>query len=584
MESRTCQNCKKEFVIDTEDFSFYQKMNVPPPTFCPHCRFQRRIAFRNERKLFRVKDAFTGENIFSLYPIESHRKVVTQEGWHGDSWDPASFGREYDFSKPFLIQLLELEKEVPIYNLNVKLMVNSPYSGNATALKNCYLCFNSNNSEDCLYGNAVDQSRDCIDNSNVNHSERCYEGFWLQNCYQCYFTSMSVDCRNMWFSRDCLGCSDCFGCTNLRKSSYCIFNKQYDKETYLKEIEKMNLGTTEGLARAEKTVHEFWNTQPTKCHQGLKNMNSTGSYVTNCKNVNDSYLVRESENMRYCQNMLVPGNKDCYDVCIWGENTELSYETSISGESSYNLKFCFNCWPACSNSEYCMNMFSSSDCFGCVGMKKAKYCILNKQYTKEEYELLVPKIKEHMNEMPYVDANGSIYRYGEFFPIEFSPFGYNNTQAQEYFPLTQTEALAKGYSWIEVPQGKYEVTDNADILRKDIKEISEKILKEVIACNTCSNVYRIMPEELRFLKNEGLAIPQSCPDCRHTKRASQRLKETLHQRDCMCAGTHDATGQYKNTASHRHGDTICKEQFKTGYSPTSKTIVYCEQCYQQEVT
>jgi len=29
--------------------------------------------------------------------------------------------------------------------------------------------------------------------------------------------------------------------------------------------------------------------------------------------------------------------------------------------------------------------------------------------------------------------------WGEFFPHELSPFGYNETVAQEYFPLTEEE-------------------------------------------------------------------------------------------------------------------------------------------------
>ncbi|HCY17933.1 MAG: hypothetical protein UR62_C0022G0005 [Candidatus Nomurabacteria bacterium GW2011_GWF2_35_12] len=203
-ETKNCQNCKKDFTIEPEDFKFYEKMKVSPPTFCPFCRMQRRFIHRNERKLFKVEDIFTGQGIFSLYPAESGRKIITQEEWNGDSWDAMEYACDIDFSKPFLEQILELEKKVPIFNLNVEFMIDSPYSGNATGLKNCYLCFNSNHSEDCMYGNAVDQCKDCIDNSHISHSERCYESFWLQNCYQCYFTKMSADSRNLWFCRDCV--------------------------------------------------------------------------------------------------------------------------------------------------------------------------------------------------------------------------------------------------------------------------------------------------------------------------------------------------------------------------------------------
>ncbi len=35
MESQTknCQNCKKDFIIEPEDFNFYEKIKVPAPTF-----------------------------------------------------------------------------------------------------------------------------------------------------------------------------------------------------------------------------------------------------------------------------------------------------------------------------------------------------------------------------------------------------------------------------------------------------------------------------------------------------------------------------------------------------------------------
>jgi hypothetical protein len=48
-EMRQCQNCKNQFTIEPEDFAFYEKIKVPPPTFCPSCRFQWRLSFMNER-------------------------------------------------------------------------------------------------------------------------------------------------------------------------------------------------------------------------------------------------------------------------------------------------------------------------------------------------------------------------------------------------------------------------------------------------------------------------------------------------------------------------------------------------------
>src|SRR3989344_7207415 len=103
-EKRICQNCRGEFIIEPEDFNFYKKIKVPPPTFCPLCRAQRRMAFRNERKLFKNKNYFTGQDIFSMYPKESDRKIIPKEEWLGDSWDAMEYGVDYDFSKPFFQQ------------------------------------------------------------------------------------------------------------------------------------------------------------------------------------------------------------------------------------------------------------------------------------------------------------------------------------------------------------------------------------------------------------------------------------------------------------------------------------------------
>lgn len=582
-EKKICQNCKQDFTIEPEDFNFYEKIKVPPPTFCPLCRVQRRLTFRNERKLFKVKDTFTGKDIFSLYPSRNGKQAVTQEEWFSDELDATKYGCDYDFSRSFFEQFFELEEKVPVFPLRVEFMVNSPYCANASALKNSYLCFNSSCSENCMYGNAVDYSKDCVDNSHISRSERCYESFWLQNCYQCYFTIMSADSRNLWFCRDCIGCNDCLGCMNLRNASYCIFNKQYSKEEYLKELEKMRLDSTSGVKEFYKKSRNFWKTQPIKCHQGLKNVNSTGSYVTNSRNVNDSFLIREGENLKYCQYLQVPKNKDCYDATAWGENMELHYETCLCGGNTFNMKFSSDCWPNCRNLEYCLSMFSSSDCFGCIGLKKKQYCILNKQYVKKEYEILIEKIKKQMNEIPYVDKKNRVYKYGEFFPIEHSPFGYNNTTAVQYFPITKEEAEENSYPWIEVPHGEYKITKIASELLDSIGDINDFILKEVIECENCKNAYRILENEFLFYKNEKIPLPHLCDECRFKRRINDRLKMKLYERKCMCAGEKDETGVYKNTIKHKHGNESCGEKFRTGYDPDSKEIIYCEKCYQQEV-
>jgi hypothetical protein len=167
-----------------------------------------------------------------------------------------------------------------------------------------------------------------------------------------------------------------------------------------------------------------------------------------------------------------------------------------------------------------------------------------------------------MDEMPYVDAQGLIYKYGEFFPIELSMFGYNNTPAQEQFPITKEEAVAKNYPWIEVAKGNYAITMNASDVNGDIAQVDESILKEVLGCGLCSGAYRVQVNELSFLKKENLPLPNMCPECRHKRRISDRLRPVLYHRIC---------------------DNGCGNEFDTAYPPETKNPVFCETCYQNLV-
>ena len=96
--------------------------------------------------------------------------------------------------------------------------------------------------------------------------------------------------------------------------------------------------------------------------------------------------------------------KDSRDVSN-DDNSELVYE-AVGSESNY--MHCFNdiCWF--NRDDYYNSLcFNSKNIFGCVGLKKNEYCILNKQYSKEQYGELVPKVIEFMKKTG---------EWGEFFP------------------------------------------------------------------------------------------------------------------------------------------------------------------------
>lgn len=559
MKHVSCQNCKTEFEITDEDFDFYKKIDVPAPTFCWQCRFQRRCAYRNERSLKKAKSAKSGKDIFTLYPSQAGLTLYTQEEWFSDDWDQMATGKDYDFSRPFFEQLFELFKVAPIFARNVVQVTNSDYCANASYIKNCYLLFQVSNAEDSAYGNAVDYSKNCFDNSHLMKCERCHMGFLLNNCYQTYYSSQCTDSHGLWFSKNCRSCSNCVGCVNLSGKSYYIFNEQYTKEEYEKKLAEMKLNTYSGLQKLQKEAREFWLKFPNKFMQGIKNENVTGEYINNSKNCHSCYLVREGKDLKYCQYQQIPKNEDCYDITIWGEDNSLCYENMGTG-MGFQLKFSCEVWDA-RNVEYSLSCNAIADCFGCVGLRKKQYCILNKQYSKEEYEVLVAKIKDQMSKVPYVDKAGRVYKYGEFYPIELSPYGYNSDMMQDHFPTKKEDAIAQGYKWIDLDSKEYETTIDASQLPDSIEDIKDEITKELIACIECKRAYRIIDRELGFLRTEKIPLPRTCLNCRHKYRITQRNRTMLYDRTC----------------------DKCGVEIKTAYAPDRPEIVYCEPCYQQEV-
>ncbi len=578
-ETHTCQNCHEEFAIEPEDFSFYERIQVPPPTWCPLCRFQRRLAYRNERKIFWNTSVKSGKRILALYSKGSKVTLYDEDEWREDDWDALQYGRDIDEHKTFFEQIYELAQAVPRVPRSTESNVRSDFTANIGWSKDCYLVFNCSGAENCAYGNQVDFSRDCFESSHVKKCERCYESFWHTSCHQTHFSSQCEDCTGVWFSRNCRGCINCFGCVNLRNQSYCFFNEKLSKKEYQKRIDRLRLDKWTSVSEMKNRVKKFWLGSPVRYMTGTNNANVLGEYISNSKNVYRGYLIRGGEDLRHCQDLNEPSTKDSMDVSIWGKNTDLCYETSICGGDISRLKFCVECWPENSDLEYCMFMKNSSNCFGCVGLRNKQYCILNKQYPKEEYEALVQKIRKHMDEDPYVNTEGIIYRYGEFFPIEHAPFGYNSSLVFDHFPLTKEEALAKGYAWDDPESKEYETSMNASELPDSIRDVQDDILSKIISCERCKRAYRIIRPELDFLRAEGIPLPRTCVDCRHAARISQRNKVQLYARQCMCDYK-----IYKNSGEHtHHPEGRCSNEFETSYAPDRPEIVYCEQCYNSEV-
>ncbi|MCM2338994.1 MAG: hypothetical protein NDI62_00875 [Burkholderiales bacterium] len=562
-EIKNCQNCKKDFTIEPEDFKFYEKMKVPPPTWCPECRMIRRFSFQNSWNLYWRNCDLCTERTLSMYPQEDKIKVYCAKCYWSDKWDDLAYSMNYDSTRSFLEQIKELGQKTPYPALEslYTSLINSNYSNALAWSKNCYQVYWTDFCENVYYSSVLNGLKYSIDCLRGFESELCYESIGFSRCYNLFFSEECDDCLNVYFSRNCYGCTNCIGCVNLRGGSNCIFNVKYSKEEYELKLKELNLDSWKNIKEFKKEAYRFWLSKPYREYNGHSlNLNVTGDHVYTSKNSKDCYIVNGAENCKYCQIITVAPAKDCMDYSGWGNNAELIYEANQIGENASNVKFSMISSSELFNSEYCIWNSVCKNNFGCVNLKRKQYCILNKQYTKEEYEKLKEKIIEDMKKNPYIDKLGRKYYYGEFFPIEFSKFPYNKSNAMRFFPKTKEEALREGYSWSDKEDTFHESSFGADFLPEKIIDTDESILGKIIECEKCKNGFKIVKGELDLLHKINLPVPHLCPKCRENERFERMTKPKMYNRKCM----------------------KCNIDIYTPYSPDRPEIVYCVKCYQQE--
>lgn len=497
----------------------------------------------------------TGKEMMSRYSMDVPFPVYHANVWWSDAWDPLSFGRDFDFSQPFFPQFLALRNVVPQANITTTYdtIENSDYINYASHLKNCYLVFHTSFSEDCLYGVGLKRSKNVIDSLYTYDSELCYE---CTNCWNCFNVHFSENCRNCsdsWFLHGCTGCSDCFACTNLANKRNYFFNRPLSPEAFRTARKAFQSGSWKALTDMRKKVKEEFRNKIVRATYGFQNENVSGDHLYSCQNVHDSFHVEQARDCRFCERFYTQC-EDSYDVDQYGQNASLLYECECCGVDLYALTFCSKVRNGSSRASYCDHCYGIRNCFGCVGLRNKQFCIFNKQFSESEYGILASRIAAHMQKTG---------EWGEFFPVELSVFGYNETIAQEYFPLAKAEIERRRWKWKDPPKETVSVQHSmpASSLPDTITDTTDAIEQGSIECAQTKRPFRITKQELEFYRRISLPLPRLHPDVRRSLRAAQCTPSRLWQRTCA----------------------KCHKPIATSYSPERPETVYCEQCYLKEV-
>lgn len=498
-----------------------------------------------------------------MYAENNAKQVLCPKCFYSDTWNPETYEAVYDPRKSFFDQYFALVKSIPrlgVINDDGIGSVNCLYNNDIGFSKNCTMCFVSWKMENCMNSFYLCMGKDLFDcHGVIDMCEFTYESVMVEQVNRSKFMYWSSACTDCVFGYDLRGCTDCFMCFGLRNKQYYFKNNKYSPEEYQKIINSYKLNTRAGQEKAKKEFQEFLKTKPRKFAEMRQAVGSSGTDIHRSKNTRDTNYGPLSIDSRYCANGV--NYISCYD-CSGGGETELSYEC-VTPDQSYNSIGTIKCWKN-RNISYSIDCHSCEEVFGCVGVKKGNYMILNKRYSKEAYHILKAQIVAAMKERS---------EYGEFFPSTYSPFCINETRAIDELKFSREEALAQGYRWQdELQQTRGKETIHQNDVPGAIEDVNDSITDEVLACVSCARNYKVLPDELTFYRRMKIPIPDRCFFCRMQTREDMRGGFDLVERRCDCHET-----------SHGH-EHQCSESFQTFFSTDRETRpIYCESCYQQHL-
>ena len=547
-EIRICEHCGVEFFISEGELDMYKKVDIELPTICHFCRIKIHLSFWLFGKFRKGVSDLSGENFITVLPPKNRYPIYSLHEWHSDKWNAMDYGQDYVPTKPFFEQLQELQEKVPHPHQNGIKNTNCDWCDDVWNCKNCYLARSMVDCEDLYYSYRNLRVKNSIDVVVCFESERCFDSVNCHHSYKFFYSRNSRDCVDSYFLQDCRNCQNCFMCWNLRGKSYCIENVQYTKKEYDEKLESFGLGSYLSIQKHKKHLDEI--AQNDTVHRenfNLKTYNSDGDNLLNTKNCHNCNTISDAE--------------DCYN-CVragWPKSAidaTGSFRSELSGNSNgcyddYFLRY--SNWSSARYSEYLDMCIECEYCFGCICLKNKKYCILNKQYEKVEYENLRVQIISNMKKRG---------EYGKFLPYAMSAGPFNFSSSFLYFPETKKEDIVKlGGYWEDVGESKIEGIQTKD-LPDDIKYVPDDIITKALICPKTGWRFNIAQNELNFYKQNNIPLPRLHFDV--------RIKENMKYTTVLQAYPYECF--------------YCKKDINAYYPPSwNYQKIACEECYKQNI-
>ncbi len=548
-EKLICLDCHRNFTISNDEKKMYQKIGIELPTLCFFCRVKLHLSFWLFGKFRKGVSDLSGKSLITILPENARYPIYTLKEWHSDSWDGMDFGIDYNPNESFFKQLKNLQEKIPRPHQSASNNTNCEWSDDVWNSKNCYLSRSLEKCEDLLYSYRNLKVKNSIDVVLCFNSERCFDCSNCDHSYKLFYSTNSRNCIDSYFLFDCRNCQNCFMSWNLRNKSFCIENKQYTRKEYFEKLKKYDLASYSTIQKLKNLFNEI--VKEKVIHRENFNYrvyNSVGNFLMNTKDCYNCYVFSEGEDV-YNQVRGI-NNKSCIDAsACWYSEFCGNSSCCLNG---YNLKYCLS--SSARNSEYLDLCIECDNCFGCVGLKKKKYCILNKQYSKKDYEILRNNIISNMKK---------IGEYGKFLPYSMSIGPFNFSNSFQYFSDTKKDDILNlGGYWQDIDETQIEGMLVSE-LPDSINEINESICTQALICQESGWRFNISKDELLFYKQNNIPLPRLHFDIRINKKLKHLSVLRSYPSNCF----------------------YCHKKIDAYYPPEWEyKKIACEKCFKQYLT
>ncbi len=362
-----------------------------------------------------------------------------------------------------------------------------------------------NGCENILYSLSVKDYSHTILNSIMvrNHCTNVFSSRSVIHSSHIFYSQNIHNSHNLRFCDTMIGCSECLYCHNLENASYCISNQKLDQDEYYKKKQEL-LKNKWSFANHHQQIRE-------KRWENILCADTHGTFNSECQDISQSHYCY---NTHHGRNLILHGSTNGSEYafdCYTGWSPQAAHFYGVF--ASWNCEHLYCSWG---NDEWCNNLYYSmlcdncSYCLWCIWLKNKQFCILNKQYTKDErYE----KVDEIFWQ---IEKDGSLWA---FFPASMNPFYFNDTAAYLIDDSFTKEEVTQAWYLRRDEAIKVDISADAEIVLSTTLDqfesfdsewnrvISADILKKVIQDESW-NYYRIIPMEYKFLMKHGLPLPR----------------------------------------------------------------------------